>query len=104
MNLQKLQLKLLAAARQNPPNDRVPFAFEKRIMAHLAQPVIDVWTAWGSALWRAAAACVIAMALLGGWSYQTASNEKTDLSQDFEATLFAALDEHPAISIDEEIW
>ena len=104
MNPQKLQTKLLAAARNNPPSDHVPFAFEKRIMAHLAKPIYDVWSLWGRALWRAAAACVFAMALLGGWSFQTASNERTDLSQDFENTIFAALDEHPAINSNEETW
>jgi len=35
MNLAGLQRKLIAAARANPPSDRVPFAFEKRILAQL---------------------------------------------------------------------
>ena len=104
MNLQQLQAKLMVAARKNPPNDHVPFAFEKRIMAHLAKPVADVWSLWGRALWRAAAACVVAMALLGGWSFETGLNEKTDLAQDFENTVFAALDEHPGINSYEETW
>jgi hypothetical protein len=104
MDLQKLQKKLIAAARNNPPSDAVPFAFEKRIMAHLARPMIDAWSAWGRALWRAAAACVIAMALFGGWSYQSAMAEKTDLSQDLKNTIFAALDEHPQVAGAEETW
>ena len=36
MNLAELERKLIAAARANPPSDRVPYAFEKRIMARLA--------------------------------------------------------------------
>ena len=104
MNLQNLQNKLLAVARKNPPSDRVPFAFEKRIMAHLAKPLVDHWSAWGRALWRAAAACVVAMTLLGGWSFQTASSENVDLSQDLHNTVFAALDEHSATSSSEETW
>lgn len=104
MKLQELQTKLLAVARKNPPGDHVPFAFEKRIMAHLAKPIADVWSLWGRALWRAAAACVVAMALLGGWSFQTGLNEKADLAQDFENTVFAALDEHPGINSYEETW
>ena len=36
MNIAELQKKLLAAARANPPGDRVPYAFEKRVMALLA--------------------------------------------------------------------
>lgn len=101
MNLENLQNKLLSIARKNPPSDRVPFAFEKRIMARLAKPMMDHWSVWGRALWRAAAACVVAMALLGGWSFQTAEND--DLSQDLKNTVFAALEEHPATS-SEEIW
>lgn len=104
MNLQQLQAKLLNAARNHPPSDHVPFAFEKRIMARLAKPVVDAWALWGKALWRAAAACVIAVALLGSWSLQIESNESTDLSQEFEQTVFAALDEQPAISIGEDNW
>lgn len=103
MNLPELQTKLLSVARKNTPSDHVPFAFEKRIMARLAKPISDVWDLWGKALWRAAAACVIAMALFGGWSFQTASSENHDLSQEFENTVFAALDEQPALAINEEI-
>ena len=104
MNLQKLQQKLLAAARLNPPSDHVPFAFEKRIMAHLPKQIADVWSVWGRYLWRAAAACVLVSALLGGWSVQTVPGEKTDLGQAFENTVLAALDEHPAINSYEETW
>ena len=56
MNLAELERKLIAAARANPPSDRVPYAFEKRIMARLAaRPVADGWALWARALWRAAA-------------------------------------------------
>ncbi|MEO6036238.1 MAG: hypothetical protein ABIQ35_13360 [Verrucomicrobiota bacterium] len=104
MNLQKLQEKLLAAARLNAPSEQVPFAFEKRIMAHLTRPLADAWSFWGRSLWRAAAACVVAMALLGGWSFRATPNEKIDLGQDFENTVFAALDEHPSLNSYEETW
>ena len=53
MNLFELKKKLLAAARRNPPSDRVPYAFEKRIMAHLAaQPLLDAWAFWVRGFWR----------------------------------------------------
>ena len=104
MNLQKLQQKLLAAARSNPPSDHVPYAFEKRIMAHLSKPVMDVWSAWGRSLWRAAAACAVVSALLGGWTVQTSPTEKMDLGQAFENTVFAALDERPVTVSYEETW
>ena len=58
MNLAELERKLIAAARANPPGDQVPYAFEKRILAHLAtRPVADGWELWARALWRAAALC-----------------------------------------------
>lgn len=104
MNLEILQEKLLRAARKNAPLDRVPYAFEKRIMARLVKTTVDRWSLWGQALWRAAAACVMAVALLGGWSLQTEPVEKVDLSQAFENTVFAALDEQPAMVANEETW
>ena len=70
MNLAELERKLIAAARANPPSDRVPYAFEKRIMARLAaRPMADDWELWARALWRAAAPCVAIMVLLGAWSF-----------------------------------
>lgn len=64
MNLLELQEKLLAAARHCPPEDRVPFAFETRVLARLrTSSPEDSWTLWGQALWRAALAC-LALALL----------------------------------------
>ena len=96
MNLAELERKLMAAARANPPSDRVPYAFEKRIMARLAaRPMSDGWELWGRALWRAASPCVAIMLLLGAWSLFTpqASAPATDLSQDLEQTLLAAVDQ-----------
>jgi hypothetical protein len=96
MNLAELERKLMAAARANPPSDRVPYAFEKRIMARLAaRPMSDGWELWGRALWRAAAPCVAIMLLLGAWSFFTpqASAPATDLSQQLEQTLLAAVDQ-----------
>jgi len=96
MNLAELERKLIAAARATPPNDRVPYAFEKRIMAHLAvRPVLDGWAQWGKALWRAAAPCVAIVLLLSVWTiFSPASGSSTDLSQDFENTLLAAVDQN----------
>src|SRR5664279_4475457 len=96
MNHAELERKLIAAARANPPSDRVPYAFEKRIMARLAaRPLADGWELWGRALWRAAAPCVAIMLLLGAWSFFTpqTSSSATDLSQQLEQTLLAAVDQ-----------
>ena len=96
MNLSELERKLIAAARANPPSDRVPYAFEKRITALLAaQPAVDGWALWARALWRAAAPCVAIMLLLGAWSLLAPQHSApaNDLSQDLEQTLLAAVDQ-----------
>jgi hypothetical protein len=95
MNLADLERKLIAAARAHPPSDRVPYAFEKRILARLAaQPRADGWQLWAGALWRAAAPCVAIMLLLLAWSLFTpGSAPANDLSQDLEQTLLAAVDQ-----------
>lgn len=107
MNLEHLQRKLLAAARANPPGDRVPYAFEKRIMARLASvPAVDTWALWSRALWRAAAPCVALALLLGVLSLVGPDNDSSgvaqagneDFSQHFEQTLLAVVNEA------EEVW
>jgi anti-sigma-K factor RskA len=98
MNLVELQNKLLAAARANPPSDRVPFAFEQRIMARLkAQPALDECALWARALWRAAAPCVALTLMLAGWAAFTPARHmpSTDLSQEIENTVLAAVDQEP---------
>ena len=96
MNLAELQRKLIAVARANPPADRVPYAFEKRITALLAaQPALDRLALWSRALWRGAVGCLAIMLLLSAWSWFSPPNRgaSNDLSQDFEKTLLAAVDQ-----------
>jgi anti-sigma-K factor RskA len=95
MNLDQLQKKLVSVARQNPPSDQVPYAFEKRIMAHLKSATADVWAIWGRGLWRAALACVVAVAALGIWSAQpTTKTDPDNMAEDFETAVFASFDQH----------
>jgi hypothetical protein len=102
MKLEELRQKLLAVARANPPADKVPYAFEKRITALLSSlPVPDLWTLWARALWRASVPCVAVMLVLGavtlaGSHRGTAANGKPaaeELSLDFEQTMLAAVDQ-----------
>lgn len=101
MNLAQLQEKLILAARGNPPSDRVPYAFEQRILARLrTQPLSDHWALWARALWRAAAPCVAITVLLAAWTllspaHTTPSTSNNDLSQAIENTLLAATDQEP---------
>ena len=96
MNLAELQKKLVAAARLQKPDDRVPYAFEKRIMAQIAARTgADQWVFWARGLWRAAASCVAVALILGALSlFMPASTDGIgDLSQDFENTLLASADQ-----------
>lgn len=96
MNVVELHKKLIAAARANPPGDRVPYAFEKRILALIAPRVVaDRWAIWARGLWRAAASCIAIALLLGLWAFfnSTSSANADDLSQSFENTLLASVDQ-----------
>ena len=114
MKLEELNKKLIAAARLNAPDDRVPYAFEKRIMALIAdRPMPDSLALWARALWRAAVPCVVTVVLLGaGLSFvprdETAGGETVlnvattnEVSPDFETVLLAAVDQNDS---SEEIW
>jgi hypothetical protein len=96
MNIAELQKKLLAAARANPPGDRVPYAFEKRVTALLAaRAATDPLALWVRGLWRAAMSCVAITLLLGAWAFfnPKASTNTDDLSQNFQSTLLAFVDQ-----------
>lgn len=96
MNLAELQKKLIAAAKTEVLDDRVPYAFEKRVTALLASRVapqnLDLWV---RGLWRAAISCVAVAMLCGAWALFTpsATTSSGDLSQNFENTLLASVDQ-----------
>jgi hypothetical protein len=96
MNIAELHKKLLAAARANSPGDHVPYAFEKRVTALLAARVAtEPLALWVRGLWRAAVSCAAIALLLGVWAFfnPKASSNATDLSQNFETTLLASVDQ-----------
>ena len=100
MNLVELQSKLTAAARVHTPDDRVPYAFEKRVTALLqARGAAHAANLWVRGLWRAAVSCVVLTAACGAWVIYspTPSNAMSDdLSQSFENTLLASVDQNDA--------
>jgi hypothetical protein len=73
MNTEKIARKLIAAARTDTPSDRVPYAFEQRIMARLRElPAADAWAYWSRMLWRAAAPCLAVSLAMAAWTvYRT---------------------------------
>jgi hypothetical protein len=97
MNIAELQTKLIAAARvPREGSERVPYLFEKRILALLpSRPVTDQWTLWARGLWHAAVSCAAIALLLGAWAVlnPAASSKSSDLSQNFESTLLASVDQ-----------
>lgn len=94
MNLSELQNKLLAAARRNPPDGHVPYAFEKRIMARLtAAPKPSEWLAWSRALWFGAAACVAVALLTSVWPGQVTVNDEDSFSAGVEQSILASMDD-----------
>jgi hypothetical protein len=95
MNLTELEKKLLAAARAQSPEARVPFAFAQRVMARLqTPPPLDELALWARALWRAAAPCVAVAILLLTWSFLAPGlgGQGTDLAEELENTVLAAVD------------
>jgi hypothetical protein len=96
MNVVDLEKKLFQAARQDKPSDKVPYAFEKRMMAFLRPlPTPDCWGLWAGALWRAAVPCLALTVLLTVWSFVPATNPSPsdNLSQDMDNTVLAAIDQ-----------
>ena len=97
MELEHLKQKLIAAARANPPSDRVPYGFERRVMAHLAEAgVTDRWLLWSRALWRAAIPCVLIVIGSGLWSARSSKTETGDLSQQIENAVLSDLNHNLA--------
>ena len=98
MKLVELQEKLMAVARANPPSDRVPPTFEKRVMARIsARPVYDLWAAWAKGLWFAAAPCVAVMLMFSAWAFflpPAQNSASVDLAQQLDSTLLAAVDQN----------
>ena len=93
MDLLETYRKVIAAARAIGPDERVPYAFERRVMARLAGArVLDFWDLWGRALSRAAVCCVALMLLLAIGSFMLPAGSADSLPQDVERTLLSAAD------------
>jgi hypothetical protein len=95
MKMTVLEKKLIKAARTTMVEDRVPYAFEKRIMARLATAPADLLGLWGSALWRAAIPCIISALLLAVWSAWPTerSSSRADFPAEFESAVLVAVDQ-----------
>ena len=95
MNVPELHRKLITAARTSAPDNHVPYAFEKRIMALIpAMPRTDSAVLWVRGLWQAALSCAAIALICGAWAFfSPAAGSGDDLSQNFETTLLASVDQ-----------
>jgi len=96
MNIAELHKKLIAAARLQTPDDRVPYAFEKRVMAHIAARKESLRSLnWTRTFMRAAMSCVGVAVLFGAWTLLMPAGAPAgdDLSQDLQNTLLASADQ-----------
>jgi hypothetical protein len=94
MKINEIQAMLLAAARALPPDEHVPYCFERRVMALLgAEPAPDPWALWSRLLWRAAAPCVAIMVALGVWTVVAvpSNNSAGTFAADFDRTIWGPL-------------
>jgi anti-sigma-K factor RskA len=96
MDVAELQKRLIAAARAARPRDDVPYAFERRILARLAdRPLLDNRALWTQTLWRAVAPCLVIVLMLGVWaSFQPGDwAAEEGLAADLESAVYAPLND-----------
>ena len=99
--------KMLAETREINVG-RVPYAFEKRVMAHIKgtpQLAVNVWAQWSQSLWRTTIPCFAVMLLVAVWtSSNSTGNQPTQpmapklvvqsdpAEEDLEAIVMLAID------------
>ena len=84
--------KFLMLARALRTDERVPYAFEKRIMANLRNGKADLWMAWSGTMWRAAFSCLVISALTGAAVTFSNTSQAELFASDLERTVLAPVD------------
>jgi len=80
-------------AREVPRDERVPYAFEKRIMAHItSSPALDPLSLWNRALWRAVAPCFGIMLIAFAVSFSHHDEIAADSDVDLDNAVLAPPD------------
>ena len=88
-------------ARQVPRDERVPYAFEKRVMANLTSVSSpDPLTQWGRALWRAVAPCLAVTVIAAFVSFTQATEAP---AADLDAALESAVLTPPESTLELEL-
>jgi hypothetical protein len=84
---------ILKCARSLPAEERVPYAFEKRIMARLRDTAVaDLWSVWSGTMWRAALSCLVVSALVGAAVTYSDPSRAELFASDLERTVLAPVD------------
>jgi hypothetical protein len=91
-------------AREIPRDERVPYAFEKRVMAHLASAAVpDALSLWTRALWRAVAPCFGIMLIAAAVSFashdQSAGATANDNDLDLDSAVLTPSDVSMDLSV-----
>jgi hypothetical protein len=80
-------------AREIPRDERTPFAFEKRIMAHITMGTApDALSLWSRALWRAVAPCLGIMLVVAAISFTHTNETSADAELDLDSAVLAPPD------------
>ena len=81
--IEDILAKMLAESGE-VSDDRVPYAFEKRVMAHIKetpQVPLNTWAQWSQGLWRAVIPCFAVMILVAVWiNSSSTDNQPTEPS------------------------
>ncbi|MCS1408161.1 MAG: hypothetical protein M2R45_01331 [Verrucomicrobia subdivision 3 bacterium] len=96
MKNHNLHETILRAARKLPDDTRVPYAFEKRIMARLtSQSQPDSLDLWARGLWQATIPCLTLMFAISAWSMVATGRVPSidPLATDLELTMIQPFDE-----------
>ena len=93
----------LQAARKLPEDSRVPYSFEKRVMARVMDglpttnppdALPDALALWSRGLWRSTLPCLALMLAIGMWSLFANERLSTDpLASDIELTMMQPFNE-----------
>ena len=80
-------------ARELPRDERVPYAFEKRVMAHIGEIAApDLLSLWTRALWRAVAPCFGIMLIAVAVSFTQTRDSNTDIETELDNAVMMAPD------------
>ena len=84
--------RIIRLARSAPEDQRVPYAFEKRVMAFVRSATVqDVWSLWLPTMRKGAYLGVLVLALTGAYIKYSDRHPPDLLAGDLERTVLASV-------------